>query len=143
MLSAVFIFRILSFIFSQCLFFVFDIFIFSFFNSFDVQVTLVVANILEAYDASGKPKLDAIQILPGSARATLPDLGSADMVTCSYCLTMIPPWERALEVMVSMVKKGGTLALIDFTKREDMPTHWTQVRTFNLKKKQKQFYQGP
>jgi hypothetical protein len=92
------------------------------------QVTLVVANILEAYDASGKPKLDAIRILPGSARDTLPDLGSADVVTCSYCLTMIPPWAMALEVMVSMVKKGGTLALIDFTKREDMPAHWTQVR---------------
>ena len=27
----------------------------------------------------------------------LPAFGDADIVTCSYCLTMIPPWKEALE----------------------------------------------
>lgn len=51
----------------------------------------------------------------------------ACQVTCSYCMTMIPPWEAALGVMVRMLKSGGALSIIDFTKREDMPDHWSQV----------------
>ena len=56
----------------------------------------------------------------------LPAFGDADIVTCSYCLTMIPPWKEALEALVRVVKKGGTFALVDFTRRCDMPDHWTQ-----------------
>lgn len=41
--------------------------------------------------------------------------GGADFVTCSYCLTMIPPWERALATMVRLTAKGGYLGLVDFT----------------------------
>lgn len=41
--------------------------------------------------------------------------GGADFVTCSYCLTMIPPWEQALTTMVALTKPGGHLGLIDFT----------------------------
>jgi len=96
-------------------------------HGLQTQVTLVVADILKAYKPSGQPDPSAFTILPGSAKTTLPPLGTADIVTCSYCLTMIPPWEAALEVMVSMLKKGGSLALIDFTKREDCPGHWTQA----------------
>lgn len=41
-------------------------------------------------------------------------------------MTMIPPWKACLDVMVKMLKRGGTLAIVDFTKREDKPDHWTQ-----------------
>ena len=76
------------------------------------QVTFVQANICAPDDelvASG-----------------LPPLGSVDVVTCSYCLTMIPQWQTALQQMKKLVKVGGTLALVDFTKRSDAPQHWTQ-----------------
>ena len=42
----------------------------------------------------------------------------ADLVTCSYCLTMIPPWKEALATMLDLVEVGGNLALIDFVTRE-------------------------
>eukprot|EP00617_Octactis_speculum_P020247 CAMPEP_0185769046 /NCGR_PEP_ID=MMETSP1174-20130828/53332_1 /TAXON_ID=35687 /ORGANISM="Dictyocha speculum, Strain CCMP1381" /LENGTH=993 /DNA_ID=CAMNT_0028453987 /DNA_START=26 /DNA_END=3007 /DNA_ORIENTATION=+ len=80
-------------------------------------VTCVEADIITAYDRStGKPKegLD------------LPPLGIVDLVTCSYCLTMIPPWKEALNAMIEMVKEGGTLALVDFTRRSDAPSSFSQ-----------------
>lgn len=43
---------------------------------------------------------------------------SVDLVTCSYCLTMIPNWEEACSAMIDMLKKGGNLGIIDFTDRE-------------------------
>jgi S-adenosylmethionine:diacylglycerol 3-amino-3-carboxypropyl transferase/ubiquinone/menaquinone biosynthesis C-methylase UbiE len=48
----------------------------------------------------------------------LPKQGSVDLVTCSYCLTMIPPWEDACKAMVKLLKEGGHFALVDFTERE-------------------------
>ncbi len=84
----------------------------------------MVANLLEAYLPNGQPNSKAIKVISGTG--TLPALGTADLVTCSYCLTMIPPWKAALEVMVALVAKGGSLSLIDFTRREDMPGHWSQ-----------------
>ena len=89
------------------------------------QVTLVEANVLEVFDSKGKVNAKVCKyLLPGSK--PLPNLGEVDMVTCSYCLTMIPPWKAALEVMVSMLKEGGSLSIIDFTKREDRPTSMYQ-----------------
>lgn len=55
------------------------------------------------------------------AKVGLPPMGSVDVVTCSYCLTMIPPWEAALKTMKRMVKTGGSLSLVDFTRRSDAP----------------------
>ena len=67
-------------------------------------------------------------ICDASVRAELlPPPGSFDLVTCSYCLTMIPDWRGALEAMVAYVRpKGGQLALVDFTCRSDAPRHWSQ-----------------
>ncbi|KAK3250082.1 hypothetical protein CYMTET_40524 [Cymbomonas tetramitiformis] len=49
-----------------------------------------------------------------------------DLVTCSYCLTMIPPWKEALVSMKNMLKKGGHLCLIDFTTMEGQENRWDQ-----------------
>lgn len=54
-----------------------------------------------------------------STLAKLPK-GGADFVTCSYCLTMIPPWEQALKTMVGLTKEGGYLGLVDFTTKKRM-----------------------
>lgn len=62
-----------------------------------------------------------------AARERLPKPGTFDMVTCSYCLTMIPNWRHALATMVEYVRPaGGQIALVDFTCRSDMPRHWSQ-----------------
>eukprot|EP00939_MAST-03C_sp_MAST-3C-sp1_P000994 g994.t1 len=46
-----------------------------------------------------------------------PFYGKCDLVTCSYCLTMIPKWKEALEGMKGMLKTGGFIGLVDFTMR--------------------------
>ena len=48
------------------------------------------------------------------------ELGAgAELVTISYCLTMIPAWKEALEKIVSQVlAPGGFLALVDFTVKD-------------------------
>jgi ubiquinone/menaquinone biosynthesis C-methylase UbiE len=53
-------------------------------------------------------------------------LPEADLVTCSYCLTMIPKWKDALKNMLDLVKPGGNLALIDFVTREGRESNWDQ-----------------
>jgi ubiquinone/menaquinone biosynthesis C-methylase UbiE len=50
----------------------------------------------------------------------------ADLVTCSYCLTMVPEWEKALATMKDLVKPGGNLALIDFITRDGVDQRWDQ-----------------
>jgi len=74
---------------------------------------------LKCFDAEGND----VSAIEGKR---LPLAESFDIVTCSYCLTMIPPWEDAIDAMVRCLKKGGTLALIDFTMRSDCPDNWMQ-----------------
>lgn len=79
------------------------------------QVKVVEADICTAFKTPESAKKLGLQ-----------PAGSYDIVTCSYCLTMIPPWEAALDEMIRIVRPGGTLALLDFTQRSDRPDHWTQ-----------------
>ena len=69
------------------------------------QCYIVEADICTAYDSKGKPA-DGLN---------LPAMGSIDIVTCSYCLTMIPPWKEALEQMVSVGNRNFTRQTHDFT----------------------------
>ena len=50
----------------------------------------------------------------------------ADLVTCSYCVTMIPDWKKAMKTMSDLVAPGGNLALIDFIEREGRESSWDQ-----------------
>jgi betaine lipid synthase len=59
-----------------------------------------------------------------AVRKKLP--AQADLVTCSYCLTMIPPWKEALATMMDLVAPGGNLALIDFITLEGEEKRWDQ-----------------
>lgn len=45
----------------------------------------------------------------------LPAEGTADLVTFSYALTMIPDWRGALKNAHRMLKPGGHIAVCDFT----------------------------
>lgn len=50
----------------------------------------------------------------------------AAVVTCSYCLTMIPQWRKAIDRMLDLLVQGGTLCLIDFTQRFDKETSFIE-----------------
>jgi S-adenosylmethionine-diacylgycerolhomoserine-N-methlytransferase len=43
-----------------------------------------------------------------------PPEGSADVVTFSYSLTMIPDWFAAIENALAILKPGGTIGVVDF-----------------------------
>jgi S-adenosylmethionine-diacylgycerolhomoserine-N-methlytransferase len=43
-----------------------------------------------------------------------PPEGQADVVTCSYALTMIPDWFAAVENAAAMLKPGGMIGVVDF-----------------------------
>lgn len=66
----------------------------------------------------------------GSAR-----LGTADVVTFSYSLTMIPDWFRAINHAFDLLKPGGTIGVVDFYVARKHPAEqlrkhpWT-TRTF-------------
>eukprot|EP01135_Chromosphaera_perkinsii_P007556 Nk52_evm12s914 gene=Nk52_evmTU12s914 len=48
-------------------------------------------------------------------KTLIPQFGQVDLVTCSYCLTMIPNWEKAANRMISMLGNGGSICIVDFT----------------------------
>ena len=47
--------------------------------------------------------------------AGLPPAGSADVVTISYAVTMIPDWKAAIANAKRLLKPGGHLCVCDFT----------------------------
>ena len=44
-----------------------------------------------------------------------------DRVFFSYALTMIPPWQEAIDVALENVRSGGTLHIVDFSDQRDLP----------------------
>ncbi len=55
-----------------------------------------------------------VSIMESDATAVdLPD-ASADFVTCSYSLTMIPDWFAALDEALRLLKPGGIIGVVDF-----------------------------
>lgn len=48
-----------------------------------------------------------------------PLIRQVSFVTCSFCLTMIPDWQRALSNLEKLVAPGGFLGLVDFVSRFD------------------------
>jgi S-adenosylmethionine-diacylgycerolhomoserine-N-methlytransferase len=76
-------------------------------------------------------------VVPVEADATtfVPAEGSADVVTFSYSLTMIPDWFRVVDQAVRWLKPGGTLAVVDFYVSRKHPAdvmrrHGWWTRTF-------------
>jgi S-adenosylmethionine-diacylgycerolhomoserine-N-methlytransferase len=55
-----------------------------------------------------------IAAVHADATKFLPLEGSADVVTMSYSLTMIPDWFAALDQAYKMLKPGGTIGIVDF-----------------------------
>lgn len=54
------------------------------------------------------------QAIEADATTWTPPEGSADVVTFSYSLTMIPDWFAAIENALRILKPGGTIGVVDF-----------------------------
>jgi len=69
------------------------------------------------------------------ATTFLPEEGSADVVTFSYSLTMIPDWFRAMDHAHRLLKPGGVIGIVDFFVARKYPAagqakHGWTTRTF-------------
>jgi S-adenosylmethionine-diacylgycerolhomoserine-N-methlytransferase len=62
-----------------------------------------------------------VETVEADATAFRPPEGSADVVTFSYSLTMIPPWFAALDHARSLLKPGGTIGVVDFHVSQKYP----------------------
>ncbi len=76
-------------------------------------------------------------VVPVHADATkfTPEEGTADVVTFSYSLTMIPDWFAAIENAYRILKPGGVIGVVDFYvarkyPAEGMRKHPWSTRTF-------------
>ena len=54
------------------------------------------------------------QAVDADATTFRPDEGTADVVTFSYSLTMIPNWFAAVENALAMLRPGGLIGVVDF-----------------------------
>ncbi|MGL6226993.1 MAG: class I SAM-dependent methyltransferase [Thermoguttaceae bacterium] len=55
-----------------------------------------------------------VQIAEADATTYVPSEGSADVITFSYSLTMIPDWFAAIDHAWSLLKPGGRIGIVDF-----------------------------
>ncbi len=55
-----------------------------------------------------------VQAITADATTWTPPEGSADVVTFSYSLTMIPDWFAAIDNAMRILKPGGLIGIIDF-----------------------------
>lgn len=58
-----------------------------------------------------------VEAVTGDATTWTPPEGSADVVTFSYSLTMIPDWFAAIDNAIRILKPGGRLGVVDFMSR--------------------------
>ena len=65
----------------------------------------------DRFEANGWQHVQAIE---ADATQWQPPEGSADVVTFSYSLTMIPDWFAAIENALAMLKPGGVIGVVDF-----------------------------
>ena len=73
---------------------------------------------------------DVIKLAQGDATAFDPvalfGRTGFDRVYLSYALSMIPQWEKAIAMALSVVAPGGSLHVVDFGRQEDLPG-WFQA----------------
>ncbi len=74
---------------------------------------------------------DNVETVEADATTFRPTEGLADVVTCSYSLTMIPDWFAAMENAHAMLRPGGQIGVVDFyVSRKYPPDHWRRHRWF-------------
>jgi len=77
----------------------------------------------DKYNNTDKNKDPKIVVIHGDATDFecdgLPEAGTADLVTITYSLVMIPDWRKAIENAKRLLKPGGLVAVSDFTVAPD------------------------
>ncbi len=84
---------------------------------------------------SAKNGWSQVEAVTGDATKWTPPEGSADVVTFSYSLTMIPDWFAAIDNAIRILKPGGLLGVIDFYVARKYPSdgmsrHGWSTRSF-------------
>ncbi len=77
-------------------------------------VDLATSLLSVASQRFAKNSWNHVTAIEGDATAWQPPEGSADVVTFSYSLTMIPDWFGAIENALRMLKPGGVIGVVDF-----------------------------
>lgn len=84
-------------------------------NLSSIYVVDLASSLLEVaqqrFDERGWANAHAVE---ADATTWSPPEGSADIVTFSYSLTMIPDWFGAIENALRILKPGGTIGVVDF-----------------------------
>lgn len=62
-----------------------------------------------------------VECIEADATTWTPPEGQVDIVTCSYSLTMIPDWFRAVDQAAKLLRQGGTFAAVDFYQARKYP----------------------
>lgn len=86
-------------------------------------------------ERSEKYGSDIVRVVHGDATdfelEGLPPAGTVDMVTISYSLVMIPDWKKCLQNAKRMLRKGGLIAVADYTVAPDQSEYakkfWTKT----------------
>jgi hypothetical protein len=61
-----------------------------------------------------RPSSASLQTDAEFATALATGAGVCDVVTCSYSLTMIPDWRRAVDMAYLLLREKGNMAVADF-----------------------------
>jgi S-adenosylmethionine-diacylgycerolhomoserine-N-methlytransferase len=93
----------------------------------------ISASMLETAAAcvATSPSSDRIRLARADAAAfdlqQLFSVASVDHVFISYALSMIPPWEDAIQAGLNALRPGGTLHIVDFGQQERLPSGFRRV----------------
>jgi S-adenosylmethionine-diacylgycerolhomoserine-N-methlytransferase len=75
--------------------------------------------------ARAKGAGDRVRFARGDATAWCPEtlfgIDAADAIFMSYTLSMIPDWQRAIDVACDALAPGGALHIVDFGQQERLP----------------------
>ena len=106
-------------------------------RTFDrIYVVDLATSLLEVVRArSDKNGWTNVEAVTADATQWTPPEGSADVVTFSYSLTMIPDWFAAIDNAYRILRPGGRIGIIDFYvarkyPSETMARHGWTTRTF-------------
>lgn len=70
-----------------------------------------------------------VRAVGADAASYVPPEGTADVVTLSYSLTMMPDWMETLDHAFRLLRPGGTIGVVDFyVARKHPPEGWVRHR---------------
>jgi S-adenosylmethionine-diacylgycerolhomoserine-N-methlytransferase len=95
----------------------------TYFTGLDISSVMLAKANQAIRKASLEDRIQLIQADASNLDFSNPALAplSFDRVFCSYTLSMVPDWNNALLQIVQLVKKNGSLTIVDFGQMQEMP----------------------